>query len=116
MREAVMKILRKAAILAALLGAACGGDDDSDCEVWGDEVCALACDCAEGDACAFMAGAVALTFEDPADCAGFFSTQLACHDGGDPDFDYAACTEMLDQAMCIETEEGGAVQLPSCAD
>ena len=113
-----MKIPANAAFLAAvLLLAACGGgDDQSDCEVWGEEVCALACDCASGDECAFIAGTVTLTFEDPADCAGFFSTQLACHDGGDPDFDYAACTAMLDEAMCVDTaDDVGAVQLPACA-
>ena len=117
MRCDAMKIPCKAAILAALLLAtACGGDDDSACETYGDEVCALACDCTEGDECAFIAGAVTLTFEDAADCAGFYSSQLACQGGGDPDFDYAGCTDMLDQAMCVETEDGGAVQLPACAD
>lgn len=111
--------MNKAAILAAavLLATACGGDDASECEVYGEAVCDLACDCAAGDDCAFIAGAVTLTFESPADCAGFFSTQLACHDGGDPDFDYAGCTDMLDEAMCVETEDDvGAVQLPPCAN
>ena len=113
-----MKIPNVGLLALALLLTACGGDDASDCEVWGEEVCALACDCAAGDACVFLAGAVSLTFEDPADCAGFFSAQLACHDGGDPDFDYAACTDMLDEAMCVETDDDdvGAVQLPACAD
>jgi hypothetical protein len=103
---------------ALLLLVACSSDDSSDCEVWGEEVCALACDCASGDACVFLAGAVSLTFDTPSDCAGFFSAQLACHDGGDPDFDYAACTDRLaTEAMCVATDDDvGAVQLPPCAN
>ncbi|HUS64106.1 MAG TPA: hypothetical protein VMZ28_06165 [Kofleriaceae bacterium] len=113
-----MKIRYRTGLLATVfLLAACGGDDSNDCEVWGEEVCALGCDCAAGDACAFIAGAVTLTFENESDCAGFFSGQLACHDGGDPDFDYAGCTDMLDQAMCVDTDDDvGAVQLPPCAE
>ena len=106
-----------ALLVAVLLAGGCGGDESNDCEVWGEEVCALACDCAAGDACVFQAGVATLTFDDPDDCAGFFSSQFACQDGGDPEFDHAGCTEMLDQAMCVETEDGvGAVMLPPCAE
>lgn len=113
----MMNLCNAALLAAALLLGACGGDDPNDCEVWGEEVCALACDCADGDACVFYAGAVSLTFEDRVDCDAFFGDAFACRDGGDPEFDYAGCTEMLDQAMCIETDDGvGAVQLPPCAD
>lgn len=110
-----MKMPCKTACLAAtLLLVACDGDDASECEAFGEEVCALACDCTEGDECAVIAGAVTLTFEDPSDCAGFYGPQVACQDGGDPDFDYAGCTELLDQAMCVDTEDGAAIELPDC--
>lgn len=83
------------------------------CQQIGEEICAKACSCREGAECAMSQGGLTLTFDDEADCRGFFVT-LGCSMGDMAAYnDAAACLPLVQAATCIGTGAEGAVAFPT---
>jgi hypothetical protein len=106
--------------LAAALATATTGCK-SDCAAFGSKLCSMACDCTAGDECAFTDsnGFLTISFDDKASCR-FFYVNFGCPRGGDVDPDFDGCSAALDDAVCVDTDDGaGALEIPdvpACED
>jgi hypothetical protein len=101
-------------VLAGLSLATCGGDGDSGlCQQIGNALCAKACSCTEGPACAMSQGGLTLTFDSEADCRGLF-VNLGCSMGDAAAYnDAAACLPLVQAATCTGTGTEAAVAVPA---
>jgi len=95
-------------------GSGCG--NSSPCEDYGSEVCSRACECTGNETCAVVTGGgdAILSFESEADCRYFFSSPDACE--ARPTIDYESCASRLEDAMCVDVDngEGRALDHPDC--
>ena len=101
-------------IVSVMLGA-CGGGGGSggDCQQIGSALCAKACSCHGGGACAVYQDSVTLDFASQSDCLEFFVT-LGCSMGDKAAYnDAAACLPLAQAATCTSTGSENAVSYPA---
>jgi hypothetical protein len=82
------------------------------CAQIGNAICAKACSCRDGAACAVSQGGLTVDFPSEADCRGLFVT-VGCSDGDAKAYnDAAACLPLAQAATCASTGAEGAVMYP----
>jgi hypothetical protein len=99
-------------VIAALVAAGCGGDDNA-CVEAGKAICAAACDCGGADGCVIGDASSAITFDNEADCRALYTFGCS-QDDGSVDFD--ACKSALANPMCVQSTDGQALDLPASCE
>jgi len=105
-------VLVVASLSFATCGDSGGGGSGGLCGQIGAAICAKACSCRDGAACAIGSGGVVLTFESETDCTGLYVT-FGCSMGDMAAYmDAAACLPLVQAAACSSTGTEGAVAFP----
>ena len=105
-------------VLGCLALASCGSSSNgsgSTCEQVGRAICAKACSCRDGAACALSqgdsSGSFSTDFSSEADCLALYVT-FGCSAGDKAYNDAAACLPMIQAATCTGTGADGALSFP----
>lgn len=90
-----------------------GGGGGSKCAQIGAAICAKACSCRDGAACAISQGGFTIDFDSEADCKVLFVT-VGCSMGDAKAYnDATACLPLAQAATCASTGAEGAATFPA---
>ncbi|MBN2493654.1 MAG: hypothetical protein JXR96_03595 [Deltaproteobacteria bacterium] len=99
------------------LGAACGSDGSGSVEACRQtltKLCDRACGCTDGEACDLYYQGVTMQFDTRQECLDWY-VETGCRSSDLPEVAFFdTCSAALDQAACLEEEEGALIMPEDC--